>query len=184
MGLRIAELWATVCPYITQLQSLKIEEQIDDILNVPDTDSEGDRVTKPPWAMLFTSKTTTHTLTHLTLPAELQPWLIRLLQRHAPRLQELTVDSVCDDAEHGAVCEPVCSWTVLRIWLATFPTNALAWLPVPAQGRLSVDVTHDACPWRPKSPITCSVALPVTNKVSLQVLYCLHVLCLHKFLVP
>ncbi len=157
-----AQLWASVGPYMTQLQSLRVGFQFDE--GAEDTDSEGEWLFRPHWAMLFTPQHTTHTLTHLTLPADLQPWLVRLLQRHTPCLRELGVDGICGDEQHGTVCAPVCSWTVLRIDHVHFPADALVWLPLPARGKLMIGLSRFSCDDR---PVFWSVDLPLKQQVSM-----------------
>ncbi len=147
-----AALWASVAPYMRQLESLYIDEQ--------ESPAWG---RAPKWASLFTDKTSTTTLTRLTVQVDLEKWLVRLLQQHAPCLQQLAVSNVYSDVHGGrggedSQCEPVCSWTVLQT--GTLGLSALEWLPLPAEGKLVIRArpTDD----RP----TLEARLPLSDKVS------------------
>lgn len=88
-----------------------------------------------------------HRLRHLTLSAVFQPQLAVWLQQCTPCLRELTLTEVSNLTERAADVLPVCSWHTLRLSGdagISIPARAWAWLPLPAQGQLSLQATGSA----------------------------------------
>ncbi len=128
-------LWPSVAAYLPQLTSLTITEQPEDV-----------RGEIPPWATaVFRPAHPSNTLTHLSLPCSLGSPLVGLLQKSAPPLEHLTVTELCRRPDHDddtAGVLPVCSWRTLVLTDREAVHRPLqAWLPLPADGKLVVDVS-------------------------------------------
>ncbi len=152
--------WASVGPYMPQLQSLVVQQQPFGEDPKWRAGRHAAYLRHDPWAAVLTPRHTTHTLTHLTVPSGLDSWMVKLLKRHAPGLQELAVRCLAEDA-NVSVSERVCSWTVMRLWI--LPLRAVTWLPVPATGKLLVDTRSSREDYA--GPLRMDVALPLSSKV-------------------
>ncbi len=131
-----AALWASVGLYLPQLVSLDIEIQLGWLPGV----AGGER--RRIWTNIFSPQHTTHTLTELTIPCDLRPWLVELLVQHAPALVSLGcsgVQAITDDSVLQGV-PAHCSWTTLRLppWPYGQWCHELTWLPMPAHGPLVI----------------------------------------------
>ncbi len=95
------------------------------------------------WAAVFSAARPSTTLTHLSLPYSIQPWLATMLCQCLPALAELTVTDVSIYAgRNGDAVPKVCPWRTLVLSHTQdshepFP----AWLPLPAEGKLVIDVS-------------------------------------------
>ncbi len=147
-------LWTSVAPYLPQLLNLSIADQTPSV--------RGPATQRPAWTSIFSRTSPSKTLTTLTLPVQLTPWLAALLQKAAPALAELTVWDVADDIDGAADVAPVCSWHTLRATQYNdFPASAWDWLPMPAEAKkLVLDYTRHAC------RADLAVNLPMSDKVS------------------
>ncbi len=132
-----AAFFLRVAQYLPQLVSLTVDAQ-------PESDgvSFTDR--------LFTGTAVSHTLEHITLPCILRPRLAAQLTQRAPAVETVTVQGVTrlvHDATDGLA--EVCSWRTLRVKPGPEPVivqaNEIDWLPVPAAGKLVLDLS--ACRW-------------------------------------
>jgi hypothetical protein len=133
-----AGLWASVGPYMRQLVSLTIDEQPWCSRGYDPHVPGG----MPQWFRLFSAATVSETLTHLDLHVCLEPWLVKLLQQHTPKLQQLTVLRVGNEHSHGSGVAAVFSWRTLRTRdPSSFSPAAWGWLPLPADGR-TLTVEH------------------------------------------
>lgn len=147
-----AQLWASVGPYLPQLQSLTIEKQ-------PAPASLAER---PAWASVFSAGTKSHTLHSVSVPADLTLWLSQSLLQYAPALQTHTVTSVSRYFGEP-LANPVCSWRTVRCTDGSrVPHQTLSWLPLPASGKLVIEL---------QGPGGLEVCLPVCDAVS----SCLHI---------
>ncbi len=124
-----AALWASVAPYLLQLTSLSIGEQ-----------PYNSALSRPQWAALFSAVPAipSTTLTHLSLAYSLEPWLASALCERLPALATLSVTSVSYEPSTDAPVPAVCPWHTLVTSRCQFFD---AWLPLPASGRLVVDVS-------------------------------------------
>ncbi len=136
-----AALWTSVAPYLQQLTSLSIGEQPYVALS------------RPHLSTLFAAPAASPstTLTHFSLADTLEPWLASLLCEHLPALGTLTVASVCSrERDTDKPVPAVCPWHTLVIsqpWHTSWQSSRgffAAWLPLPASGRLVVDVSGKA----------------------------------------
>lgn len=153
-----AALWASVGPYLLQLVSLVVGDQGDEHVEGADLG-----IVRPVWSSIFSAQHTTHTLTELTIPCDLRPWLVKLLAQHTPALVSLGcvgVRAITDAGELQGV--PVhCPWRTLRFEEpAQQCANHMAWLPTPGDGPLVIEL-WDSCDG-------VELYLPVTGAVSVQ----------------
>ncbi len=152
-------LWTSVAPYLAQLISLTIAEQ---------PASAGSPATQgPAWTSIFSSTHPTNTLTSLSVPAQLTPWLAALLQKAAPALDELWVLGISTETAGAAGVAPVCSWRTVHIAdRGSIPYCAWTWLPLPDGGeKLLLECTA------PRADImeqrkSFNITLPIRAQVS------------------
>ncbi len=142
-----ASLWASVAPYLPQLHSLTIDEQPP---AYADTDLDHDLHLSA--ALCFTPQYTTHTLTHLSLAGRLEPWLAQVLAKHAPALTTLDIPYVMSMQMRPSYRPGHWSVRTLRLGEGAFHTSALTWLPLPAEGKMVVQLSERG-----------TVELPVTT---------------------
>lgn len=148
-----AGLWASVQPYLSTLDSLVISAQ-------PVAARDDNR--QPLWCSLFTAPSAS-SLTWLTLPCYLDPWLAALLQQSALALEELTVPGVKASVRHADRVASACPWHTLRLTVVhDVPARAFQWLPTPANGKLTVAM----CDKTPESIGFIHLRLPLSDKVS------------------
>ncbi len=141
------QLWASVGPYLPQLQSLAIEKQ-----PAPASTTE-----RPAWASVFSASTHSYTLHSLTVPCNLTPWLVQLLQQYTTALQTVTVRLLSSSELGVESVASVCSWTTIVCTdKYTIPHQVLSWLPMPASGNLVLDIP---------GPGGLSVELPISDEV-------------------
>lgn len=124
-----AALWASVQPYIQQLTSLTITERC----NLSTLSA------RPRWAGVFSPAGPSSTLTHLSLPCILRPWLVQMLQQSLPVLAELTVSGVAKWTQDREQLAPVCSWRTLRVSNEFLCLHESSWLPQPTGGKLVIE---------------------------------------------
>ncbi len=125
--------------YLPQLEQLSIARQ-------PRTQWES--ILAPGvWERAFSLSTRSDTLRRIQLPASLSPRVYRQLQQCAPNLEDVTVENLGSSYSDRA---PVttCEWKALRIAADAPPhfrrylsAGNLGWLPLPADGRLVLDVS-------------------------------------------
>ncbi len=75
-------MWPSVAPHMSQLVSVSIGPQPRKSTEQNWQVAEGARYRRPLWVAAFSN--VSHTLTRVSLPTRLHPWLIRLLQTSAP----------------------------------------------------------------------------------------------------
>ncbi len=125
-----------VTPYIGQLTSLVLQCEDHVIYNLANHDLDEVR-----W-LSETAPTTT--LTRLTISGVITPWVVSVLQKHAPCLRELEARSVYPRFEGVDSLAETYSWQTLRLrggqrdGPSCFPLQSLAWLPLPAVGQLVI----------------------------------------------
>ncbi len=141
-----AALWASAAPYIQQLASLTITQELH---KGPDwsglSGAERDGRTAA-WAhTVFNPAAPTTTLTHLSLQLPLAPSLAALLCQCFPALAQLAVTHVECSASTDAVAMPiVCPWRTLVLACESRHEDCFApWLPFPAEGKLVIDVSRN-----------------------------------------
>ncbi len=141
-------LWASIGPYLPQLHSL----------TVTDAHQAYGPADQPLWVYYF-GQHISRTLQRLSVPTQLTPVLVSMLQVNAPSLRQLTVSGVQEevDASDTGAFKPVCSWDTLNVSESQFSVQCLSWLPMPEGGKkLTVHVPKQkAVRW----------TLPVTDKV-------------------
>lgn len=145
-------MWDSVAPYIHQLTSLTVSEQWS-MSDTPPPDpvralwSVSSFWTGSPglplWATILHPNHPTHTLTHLDVHEELQPWLVQLLLLGAPELKELVCLSP-EEWPYDTEMQGQCSWTRLglRKWEGHVSLDVLACLPATAD-TLTIDLLSD-----------------------------------------
>lgn len=130
--------WPTLAPYLPQLVSLSLGQ-------VPDYGNDEAHMQPARWWHIFSAATHTTTLRRLSVPCILEPFLVRLLQKHVPLLEQLGVTRVAsigaaavENLESNEGVAPVCSWRHLTIG-TNCGVHELAWLPLPATGKLVIE---------------------------------------------
>lgn len=121
-------VWHTVVP--AQL-SLVIKDQ-------PDGADYGLNAFEP----AFTHPVPSTTLKRLSVHCALETDLVQSILRHAPSVEELTVTSTDVDGDHKPFPATVLALKTLRLsYRDMFHTSVLEWLPLPAEGRLAVELS-------------------------------------------
>ncbi len=119
-------LFSSVGPYFTQLQTLSLADN------------------GPAWFDALQGAGRSQTLTRLDVPdLYLNAYLAGWLHDNAPALDVLTVFGLRDDDYE--LVPAVCSWRTLRIESLQLRAYTLGWLPVPAEGKLTIEIIgHEA----------------------------------------
>ncbi len=139
-------------PSLGQLTSLVLQCEDHVIYNLANHDLDEVR-----W-LSETAPTTT--LTRLTISGVITPWVVSVLQKHAPCLRELEARSVYPEFKGVDSLAETCSWQTLRLrggqrdGPRCFPLQSLAWLPLPASGKLEVQAPE------------LSLTFPLTEDIS------------------
>ncbi len=156
-------LWRGVGPYLAQLTSLTIAAQEDEHEGADHSDPDD----RPSWSDCLRNEAASQTLTTLSLPIELHPWLAEILIESAPALVTLEVTGVgviTDPEELDDVIDKVglvCSWRTLRLVKQDrFQAAALDWLPLPRdEGKLVIEGPELTC---------VELTLPVSDRVRIR----------------
>ncbi len=127
-----AGLWASVRPYLQQLVSLSISEQLLAAVEVPTKHAL--------WRTVFRGTAPSRSLQRLTVPEMLSADLHTLVTQHAPHIQELTV------REFAYLDEPTVPCNALRLSNEGC-IRARAWseLPQAASGKLCIEMVPRRC---------------------------------------
>lgn len=114
----------------------------------------------PLWARcLFSGAKEPCALRRLSVPCELQSWLVRLLQRHAPVLEELSVARMTSTVRK--VTDAI-TWSTIRVRATDYSVYWYAWetLPLPSEGRLVIQILDKG-----EKTGAFDIKLPITDQV-------------------